>query len=217
MKGIDNNTYGSNECNKISPECANSVFEICAENDILLDDSSLDLSLSRENVMEVLDSNIPSSCREEYRDNRMTIMDTLMRSRYVNLYYLLRVSCGVLIPKCSVQIFYLKVTALFQDHLSEESYIAIVRNQILVDVQVCLYVVLIDILFFKQTDEISQRLCIVLFQGEDLLFQIFTSNILQRNPGDEAPFFEFIQRVCSECSGPDGCPKQLKPGCGGFG
>lgn len=54
-------------------------------------------------------------------------------------------------------------------------------------------------------------------QGEDLLFQIFTSNILQRNIGDEAPFFEFIQRVCSECVGPDGCPKKIKPGCGGFG
>lgn len=23
--------------------------------------------------------------------------------------------------------------------------------------------------------------------------------------------------MCSECLGPDGCPKQLKPGCGGFG
>lgn len=54
-------------------------------------------------------------------------------------------------------------------------------------------------------------------QGEDLLFQIFTSNILQRNSNEEAPFFEFIQRVCSECLGPDGCAKELKPGCGGFG
>ena len=55
------------------------------------------------------------------------------------------------------------------------------------------------------------------FQGEDLLFQIFTSNILQRKCGEEAPFLEFIQRVCSECVGPDGCPRKLKPGCGGFG
>jgi hypothetical protein len=66
--------------------------------------------------------------------------------------------------------------------------VSIVKNQILVDVQ-----------------------------GEDLLFQIFTSNILQRKSGDEAPFFEFIQRVCSECIGPDGCPRKVKPGCGGFG
>jgi hypothetical protein len=75
-----------------------------------------------------------------------------------------------------------------KDHLSEETYVSIVRNQILVDVQ-----------------------------GEDLLFQIFTTNILQRKSGDEAPFFEFIQRVCSECIGPDGCPRKVKPGCGGFG
>ena len=56
-----------------------------------------------------------------------------------------------------------------------------------------------------------------LLQGEDLLFQIFTSNMLQRAPGDEAPFFEFIQRVCSEYKCPDGCEVKLKPGCGGFG
>lgn len=54
-------------------------------------------------------------------------------------------------------------------------------------------------------------------QTDDLLFQIFTSNILQRKPQEESPFFEFIQRVCSECLGPDGCPKKVKPGCGGFG
>lgn len=54
-------------------------------------------------------------------------------------------------------------------------------------------------------------------QGDDLLYQIFTSNILQRRSGDEAPFLEFIQRVCSECRDEDGCPVELKPGCGGFG
>ena len=165
MRGRNNNdTDGSNKCNSISPECAYAVFDICVAKGLLHDDSSLDLSLSKDSVMDVLDSNIPPSCSAEYRDNKSSILDTIMRSRYVNLHYLLR------------------------DHLSDESYVAIVRNQILVDVQ-----------------------------GEDLLFQIFTSNILQRNPGDEAPFFEFIQRVCSECLGSDGCPKQLKPGCGGFG
>jgi len=54
-------------------------------------------------------------------------------------------------------------------------------------------------------------------QGEDLLYQIFTSNILQRNPGDEAPFLEFIQRVCSVCTDEAGCAQKVKPGCGGFG
>jgi len=92
------------------------------------------------------------------------VVDVIAFSRYCNLYTLLR------------------------HHLTEQSYIAIVRNKILVDVQ-----------------------------GEDLLFQIFTASILQKNVGDEAPFFEFIQRVCSECLGPDGCPAKIKPGCGGFG
>ena len=32
-------------------------------------------------------------------------------------------------------------------------------------------------------------------QGEDLLLQIFTSSILQRQAGEEAPFLEFIQHL----------------------
>jgi hypothetical protein len=36
-------------------------------------------------------------------------------------------------------------------------------------------------------------------QGEDLLLQIFMSNVLQREAGDKAPFFRFIQRVCLVC------------------
>ena len=83
---------------------------------------------------------------------------------------------------------YCNLYTLLRHHLSESAYLAIVRNKILVDVQ-----------------------------GEDLLFQIFTANILQSEVIDEAPFFEFIQRVCSECLGADGCPAKIKPGCGGFG
>jgi hypothetical protein len=164
MKGIQENNAAKEDNNVVSSDCARAVLEICSEQGLTLADFSLDLCVPRSKVKEVLGANIPASCSEEYRNNESFILDTIMRSRYVNLYYLLR------------------------DHLSEESYVSIVRNQILVDVQ-----------------------------GEDLLFQIFTSNILQRNPGEAAPFFEFIQRVCSECMGPDGCPKELKPGCGGFG
>jgi len=51
-----------------------------------------------------------------------------------------------------------------------------------------------------------------------VLMQIFTSVVLQRKPATEAPFLEFIQRVCAECDGPDGaCTKPIKAGCGGFG
>merc|ERR1712113_1175050 len=45
-----------------------------------------------------------------------------------------------------------------------------------------------------------------------ILFQIFSKDILQRDPDDEAPFIETIQRVCAQKSG-----EQIKPGCGGFG
>jgi len=114
---------------------------------------------------------------DEYSAKKEDVVDTILRSRYVNLYNLLK------------------------EHLTEESYLGIVKNKILVDVQ-----------------------------GEDLLFQIFTSNILQRTPGEESPFFEFIQRVCSSqiCSktnkessscfnNSDVNKPLLKPGCGGFG
>lgn len=74
------------------------------------------------------------------------------------------------------------------DAFDEETYLRIVRNCILVDIQ-----------------------------ANDVLFQIFTSNILQREAGDESPFLEFIQRVCSQQKGPDGKPKPIRPGCGGFG
>lgn len=74
----------------------------------------------------------------------------------------------------------------------ESLYLAIVRNQVLVDIQ-----------------------------AGDVLLQIFTCKILQAEHAQEAPFLEFIQRVCSQCSGGahgEGEPvKAIKPGCGGFG
>ena len=47
-------------------------------------------------------------------------------------------------------------------------------------------------------------------QGDDVLLQIFTRPILRAPPNEEAPFLEFIQRVCSARELP-------RPGCGGFG
>merc|ERR1711871_928495 len=71
---------------------------------------------------------------------------------------------------------YSNLYSLLRDHLNEEQYIEVVRNQILVDIQ-----------------------------GEDCLYQIFTAPVLNAAPGEEAPFLEFIQRVCSNKRGPDGC------------
>jgi len=77
---------------------------------------------------------------------------------------------------------------LMGDQLVEATYLKIVRNKILVDIQ-----------------------------GEDVLMQIFTTSMLQRKAGQQAPFLEFIQRVCAE--GPDGSATRapIRPGCGGFG
>merc|ERR1712185_869964 len=47
--------------------------------------------------------------------------------------------------------------------------------------------------------------------------QIFTSVILQRAPGAEAPFLEFIQRVCAQSDDGSGACAPIRPGCGGFG
>jgi len=97
-------------------------------------------------------------------DTLLTVSSVVKAARYNNLYSLLK------------------------DHFSEETYLQIVRNKILVDIQ-----------------------------ANDVLFQIFTCNILQRNAGEEAPFLEFIQRVCSEKKTLCGECAPIKPGCGGFG
>eukprot|EP01062_Namystynia_karyoxenos_P038526 TRINITY_DN2795_c0_g1_i1.p1 TRINITY_DN2795_c0_g1~~TRINITY_DN2795_c0_g1_i1.p1 ORF type:complete len:721 (+),score=293.91 TRINITY_DN2795_c0_g1_i1:99-2261(+) len=83
---------------------------------------------------------------------------------------------------------YSNMFSLLRDHIDESKYLQIVENMVLVDIQ-----------------------------GQDILYQIFTSNILQRKAGDEAPFLEFIERVCAECKDADGNPCPIRPGCGGFG
>jgi len=165
VNGIPNvgEGIGPNE-DVLSSDCAHAVFETCERYGIISSDGAVDLDATRHGILSVLDGKIPARHKQEYDSKKDKVADVILHSRYSNLYSLLR------------------------HHLSEESYLKIVRNQILVDVQ-----------------------------GEDLLFQIFTSNILQRNVGEEAPFFEFIQRVCSECRETDGCPVAIKPGCGGFG
>eukprot|EP00616_Rhizochromulina_sp_CCMP1243_P008937 CAMPEP_0118962078 /NCGR_PEP_ID=MMETSP1173-20130426/542_1 /TAXON_ID=1034831 /ORGANISM="Rhizochromulina marina cf, Strain CCMP1243" /LENGTH=689 /DNA_ID=CAMNT_0006910297 /DNA_START=23 /DNA_END=2092 /DNA_ORIENTATION=+ len=84
---------------------------------------------------------------------------------------------------------YLNLWKLLREQLDEATYLTVVRNKILIDVQ-----------------------------GEDVLMQIFTCLVLQRQPGTEAPFLEFIQRVCSAVGPNKGAPvKPVRPGCGGFG
>lgn len=76
---------------------------------------------------------------------------------------------------------YHNVHGMLGDRFSEATYVGWVRERVLVDVQ-----------------------------GDDVLLQIFTRPILQASSAEEAPFLEFIQRVCS-------AKDVLRPGCGGFG
>mmetsp|Transcript_50209 Transcript_50209/g.60586 ORF Transcript_50209/g.60586 Transcript_50209/m.60586 type:complete len:456 (+) Transcript_50209:161-1528(+) len=147
----------------LSPSTSQTILTAC-ENFILTPDGAVPLHLTRRDVERQLQESlgVNSIANNELVDHKEDILDAIMKSRYENMYTLLG------------------------DHLTEEQYMGIVRNQILVDVQ-----------------------------GDDLLFQIFTSPILQQNANDEAPFFEFIQRVCSSSSPNE--RQKMKPGCGGFG
>jgi hypothetical protein len=148
----------------LSKECAKTVLETLETAPVLTRDGAVDLDQTEDSIDCILEKGLDGIVLEEYRNKRKCALGVILCSRYKNLYSLLR------------------------HHVSEASYLGIVRNQILVDIQ-----------------------------GEDLLYQIFTSSILQRQPGEEAPFFEFIQRVCSECIDAQGCPQKVRPGCGGFG
>jgi len=82
---------------------------------------------------------------------------------------------------------YINMHKLLKDRLDEKEYLRVVKNQVLIDIQ-----------------------------GGDILYQIFTANILQANFSDEAPFLEFIQRTC-QSKDAIGREKPLRAGCGGFG
>jgi 4-hydroxyphenylpyruvate dioxygenase-like putative hemolysin len=157
-------TGTESDCAGVSDTCANAITKVCEKHGVVSVDGAVDLEITREAIDEFLCCELKGDELKEYISHEAAVLNAILLSRYVNLYKLLR------------------------HHLSEESYLGLVRNQILVDVQ-----------------------------GDDLLYQIFTSNILQRNVGEESPFLEFIQRVCSECTDDDGCPMKIKPGCGGFG
>jgi len=64
---------------------------------------------------------------------------------------------------------YNNLHAMLRDHFTEEEYVQIARNNVLIDIQ-----------------------------GEDILLQIFTQKVLQAEANHEAPFWEFIQRSCKQ-------------------
>ncbi len=143
----------------ITADLARQVHRVCEEANIISSVGAVNLELSQSDLETLFQSY--SFLNEEQKQSSFK---AILNSRYSNLYTLL------------------------QDQITEDEYLGIVRNQILVDVQ-----------------------------GSDILFQIFTCNVLQRNQGEEAPFLEFIQRVCSPSKTKDGSTNKIKPGCGGFG
>lgn len=143
----------------ITEEQANKVWMICEEANVVSPEGAVGLNWSREDLEEILQLNSFLS-----QQQRQKVLEAILSSRYCNLHRLIK------------------------NQITEEEYMGIVRNQILVDVQ-----------------------------GSDILYQIFTCNVLQRDIGDEAPFLEFIQRVCSRSKKQDGSYMKIKPGCGGFG
>lgn len=149
----------------VSEECAKVIFRSLEESTFMCEGGAIALDVTSNDLVMYLQESMTSqnNLMQEFVSKKEAIVDVILLSRFINMYNLLG------------------------DSLSTETYLSIVRNQILVDVQ-----------------------------GNDLLFQIFTSNVLQKNPNDEAPFLEFIQRVCSVCN--DGNrSRMMKAGCGGFG
>ena len=140
----------------VSEQCAEAIMASLESYNLLSKDGALDLKIGSDELGKILDKDLSRPHQNVFHSKRNGLLAVIRRSRYKNLY------------------------SLLHNNISEEQYLGIVRNQILVDIQ-----------------------------GDDLLYQIFTCNIVQRKSGDEAPFFEFIQRVCSKCV--------IKPGCGGFG
>ena len=103
---------GEDGSNSISDECARSILEACIRGEITSKDGAVDLELSREDIDKKLGECLANEYMEEFQSQRDNILDAILHSRYSNLYSLLR------------------------HHVTEETYLGIVRNQILVDVQV---------------------------------------------------------------------------------
>ena len=146
------------------PVAAGAIWSALETSKAIGSEGDVDLNINKENIDELLTKNLTGSDLEAYQQRRGEVQDAILASRYKNLYSLLR------------------------DNLSEEKYLGIVRNQVLVDIQ-----------------------------GDDLLYQIFTCKVVHREATHEAPFFEFIERVCSERVDEKGQPVKLRSGCGGFG
>ena len=93
-------------------DCAFAVMKACEDSNIIKHEGAVDLHLSEYDIAHRLSTTIAKEHKDEYLEKQDEVVKVVLHSRYSNLYRLLR------------------------HHLTEKSYIDIVRNQILVDVQV---------------------------------------------------------------------------------
>ena len=105
-------TGTESDCAGVSDTCANAIMKVCEKHGVVSADGAVDLEITREAIDEFLCCELKGDELKEYISHEAAVLNAILLSRYVNLYKLLR------------------------HHLSEESYLGLVRNQILVDVQV---------------------------------------------------------------------------------
>lgn len=96
----------------LSQDCAEAVMEACLSCGIVSNDYAVDLNMTGEDIDCLLESSLQEHQRDEYLSKKQEVLEVILHSRYINLH------------------------SLLGHHLSERSYLGIVRNQILVDVQV---------------------------------------------------------------------------------
>ncbi len=75
----------------LSAGCALAICDVCAMGGLLHDNSSLVLDATEDIIRTIIDSGIPPVHREEYLAKRDGIVESILHSRYVNLYNFLRV------------------------------------------------------------------------------------------------------------------------------
>ena len=115
VKGVQQNSEERPDL--LSEECANAVYDICVSGGLLNDDCSLNLDAPEDTVRNVigssiLGSSIPASLKEEYVKHEDDVVKTIMHSRYVNLYKLLRVSQPLLAETYSFEVLCSQFTYL---------------------------------------------------------------------------------------------------------
>jgi hypothetical protein len=93
----------------IAMELANKILAICEEKQITSADGAVDLTMTKRDIAAILDTSINETAVSGLKED--VILDAILSSRYANLH------------------------SLLINHVSEETYLGIVRNQILVDVQ----------------------------------------------------------------------------------